>query len=54
MWNASAGADRMRHLIDVIRRHGEKERRDTERIEKTVMMPLCYGASADREAMVWA
>lgn len=52
MWNASAGADRMRQLIDVIRRHGDTERRDTERIEKTVMMPLCYRASAEREAFV--
>src|SRR5215475_1048143 len=52
MWNASAGADRMRDLIDIIRRHGDTERRDTDRIEKTVMIPLCYRASAEREAYV--
>ena len=52
MWNASASAERMRELIDIIRRHGDTERRDPERIEKTVMIPLCYRASADREAAV--
>ena len=49
MWNASAGAERMRALIDIIRRHGDTERRDPERIEKTVMMPLCYRAPAERQ-----
>jgi F420-dependent oxidoreductase-like protein len=52
MWNASAGPERMRELIDVIRRHGDAERRDTERIEKTVMIPLCYRAPAERESFV--
>ncbi len=52
MWNASAGAERMAHLIDVIARHAERERRDPAQIEKTVMLPLCYRASADREAFV--
>jgi len=52
MWNASASAERMHQLIDVIRRHGEVERRDPERIEKTVMIPLCYRASAEREEFV--
>jgi alkanesulfonate monooxygenase SsuD/methylene tetrahydromethanopterin reductase-like flavin-dependent oxidoreductase (luciferase family) len=52
MWNASAGAERMRQLIDIIRRHGETEGRDPERIEKTVMIPLCYRAPAEREAYV--
>jgi F420-dependent oxidoreductase-like protein len=49
MWNASADAKRMRELIDVIRRHGDAVRRDTEAIEKTVMMPLCYKATPERE-----
>ncbi len=46
MWNASAGAERMQGLIDVIRRHGDVVGRDTARIEKTVMLPLCYRAPA--------
>ena len=52
MWNANAGAERMAELIDVIRRHGDRAGRDTEQIEKTVMMPLCYGAAKDREQFV--
>jgi F420-dependent oxidoreductase-like protein len=52
MWNASASAERMRALIEVIRRHGDTERRDPERIEKTVMMPLCYRAPAERQAFM--
>ena len=52
MWNASASAERMRALIEIIRRHGDTERRDTERIEKTVMMPLCYRAPAERQAFM--
>ena len=49
MWNASASAERMRELIDVIRRHGEAVDRDPARIEKTVMLPLCYRATPERE-----
>jgi F420-dependent oxidoreductase-like protein len=49
MWNASASAERMRALIEIIRRHGDTERRDPEQIEKTVMMPLCYRAPAGRQ-----
>ena len=52
MWNTGAHADRMRHLIEVIDRHGEAVRRDTSAIEKTVLMPLCYRASKDREQFV--
>ena len=48
MWNASAGAERMGHLIEVIERHGETVGRDTGAIEKTVMIPLAY--KADRTA----
>jgi F420-dependent oxidoreductase-like protein len=51
MWNATGDADFMAHKIDVIRRHGDAAGRDTERIEKTVMMPLCY-RNPDREGMV--
>jgi F420-dependent oxidoreductase-like protein len=49
MWNASASAPRMRELIDLIRRHGDTVGRDTDQIEKTVLMPLCYRAPAERE-----
>jgi F420-dependent oxidoreductase-like protein len=52
MWNAGVSAERMRVLIDVIRRHGDKVDRDPDRIEKTVMMPLCYKAQPAREQFV--
>jgi F420-dependent oxidoreductase-like protein len=49
MWNASAAAERMAHLIGVINRHGEAVGRDTSAIEHTVMIPLAYKADADRQ-----
>jgi F420-dependent oxidoreductase-like protein len=49
MWNASAGAETMRGLIDIIKRHGDTVRRDTAAIEKTVMIPLCYNAAPPRQ-----
>jgi F420-dependent oxidoreductase-like protein len=52
MWNAGADAERMRHLIDVIRKHGDTVKRDTEQIENTVMMPLAYNAAPPRQEMV--
>ncbi|HZR81698.1 MAG TPA: LLM class F420-dependent oxidoreductase [Candidatus Binatia bacterium] len=52
MWNASGPAEKMQHLIDVIRRHGDAVGRDTSAIEKTVMMPLCYTTSRDRQQFV--
>ncbi|MEW6269812.1 MAG: LLM class F420-dependent oxidoreductase [Thermodesulfobacteriota bacterium] len=52
MWNCFSSAERMRELIDVIRRHGDAVARDTEEIEKTVMMPLCYGGGSEREQFV--
>jgi len=52
MWNTGAQAERMKHLIEVIERHGEQLGRDTSAIEKTVLMPLCYRASKDREQFV--
>jgi F420-dependent oxidoreductase-like protein len=51
MWNMAGAAETMAQKIDVIRRHGEKVRRDPARIEKTVMMPLCYRAPG-REGFV--
>ena len=49
MWNASASAERMGALIDLIKRHGDTVGRDTDQIEKTVMIPLCYKAAAPRQ-----
>jgi F420-dependent oxidoreductase-like protein len=49
MYNASAGAERMAHLLGVIRRHGDTVKRDTSAIENTVMIPLAYRADADRQ-----
>ena len=42
----------MGELIDIIRRHGDAVGRDTEQIEKSVMMPLCYGGGSERESFV--
>jgi len=52
MWNASTSAERMGHLIGVLRRHGDAIGRDTDAIEKTVMLPLCYRAAPEREQFV--
>jgi F420-dependent oxidoreductase-like protein len=51
MWNASGPADFMEKKIAIIRQHAEKLDRDADRIEKTVMMPLCY-RNKDREGFV--
>jgi len=42
----------MKHLVDVIERHGDTVGRNTDEIEKTIMMPLCYKAPKDREQMI--
>ncbi len=52
MWNASADPQRMKGLIDIIRQHGDKVGRDTEAIEKTVMLPLAYRSAPERQAFV--
>jgi F420-dependent oxidoreductase-like protein len=49
MWNTGASARRMEHLIEVMKRHGDAVGRDTDEIEKTIIMSLCYRASAERE-----
>ena len=49
MWNATGSADLMRELIEVIQRHGDTVGRDTNPIEKTVMLPLCYKAAPPRQ-----
>ncbi len=51
MWNTSGPAELMAQKIAIIHRHGETVRRDTSKIEMTVMMPLCY-RNADREGFV--
>ena len=53
MWNTMfANPAEMKRLIDVIERHGDTVGRDTDEIEKTIMLPLCYRASKDREQMI--
>jgi F420-dependent oxidoreductase-like protein len=49
MWNTQGNPERMRHLIEVMRRHGDKLGRDIDEIEKTVAIPLCYNMSKERE-----
>lgn len=50
MWNSFGDAARIGHLINVIRRHGDSVRRDTNQIEMTVMVPICYRAPAREQA----
>jgi len=52
MWNASGDAERMKHLINVINRHGDTVGRDPDEIEKTVMIGLCYRAPKEREEVM--
>jgi alkanesulfonate monooxygenase SsuD/methylene tetrahydromethanopterin reductase-like flavin-dependent oxidoreductase (luciferase family) len=49
MWNTQGSPERMRHFVEVMRRHGDKLARDIDEIEKTVAIPLCYKGSKDRE-----
>ncbi len=51
MWNAMGSAEDLKALIDIIRKHGETVKRDTDQIEKTVAMALCYN-NPGREEMV--
>lgn len=53
LWNTMfANPAEMKRLIDVIERHGDTVGRDTDEIEKTIMLPLCYRASKEREQMI--
>ncbi len=47
-WNSSGSAEHMAELIDIIKEHGDTVGRDTDQIEKTVMMPLVYNAPEPR------
>jgi F420-dependent oxidoreductase-like protein len=49
MWNTQGSPERMKHLIERIRDHGDKIGRDTDEIEKTVAIPLSYQADRERE-----
>ena len=50
MWNVpNASAERYADLLKVIERHGDTVGRDTDQIEKTIMMGLTYRASAEHE-----
>ena len=50
MWNVpNASAERYAALLKVIERHGDTVGRDTDQIEKTIMMGLTYRAPAERE-----
>ncbi len=54
-WNTMfANPAEMKRLIAVIERHGDTVGRDTDEIEKTIMLPLCYKASKDRKQMIAA
>jgi F420-dependent oxidoreductase-like protein len=55
MWNSTgSSAERIRDLIGVIERHGDTVGRDTDEIEKTVMLALCYRAPKEREQATMA
>ncbi len=49
LWNSGGSAERMGHLVAVLRRHCDAIGRDHEEIEKTVITSLCYRAGAERE-----
>lgn len=50
MWNSFGTPAQMKELIDVIRGHGDRLGRDTDEIEKSVAMPLCYSTNKDRQS----
>ncbi len=53
MWNmGNADAAEMKRLIGVIERHGDTVGRNTDEIEKTLMLALCYNAPKQREEML--
>jgi len=49
MWNAQGNPEQMKRLIEVIRRHADRVQRDTDEIEKTVVITLCYSPSREQE-----
>jgi alkanesulfonate monooxygenase SsuD/methylene tetrahydromethanopterin reductase-like flavin-dependent oxidoreductase (luciferase family) len=50
MWNmTNVDAGEMKRLIGVIERHGDTVGRNTDEIEKTLMLSMCYKAPKERE-----
>ena len=49
MWNTQGNPEQMKRLIEVIRRHADRVQRDTDEIEKTVVITLCYSPSREQE-----
>jgi F420-dependent oxidoreductase-like protein len=53
MWNmTNSDAAEMKRLIGIIERHGDTVGRNTDEIEKTLMLALCYKAPKQREEML--
>jgi alkanesulfonate monooxygenase SsuD/methylene tetrahydromethanopterin reductase-like flavin-dependent oxidoreductase (luciferase family) len=52
MWNGSGSPEQMKERGEVLRKHGDAVGRDTERIEKVVLMPFAYGANEERVAFL--
>lgn len=51
-WNYFGTPDDMKELVDVIRGHGDRAGRDTDQIEKSVALTLCYSTDPDRQRVV--
>ncbi len=54
LWNSGGSAERIGHLIAVLKRHCDAIGRDADEIEKTLITSLCYRAGPDREKQVTA
>lgn len=52
MWNYFGAPEDMADLIGVIRSHADRLGRDSDGIEKSVAMTLCYTSDRDRQEMV--
>ena len=53
MWNTgNADADEMKRLISVIERHGDVVGRNTDEIDKTVMLAMAYNPPKQRDEML--
>ena len=50
MWNYFGSPTSMRELVDVIRAHGDRIGRNTDDIEKSVALPLCYTTDESRQS----
>jgi len=54
MWNAIGSAVTMGEMVATLGRHCDTLGRDPDQIEKTVVLPLCYNAPREREALACA